>query len=190
MESRSGYGKDKVTPKELGIILLETLKTKAKQGFYNKTANELMNLTETEVPVDINHIKNELVCLEIYIIHQVIYHRFPDFYDEIMKSFRNELAKYLEEQSSKLNEQSSKEIFLENVLYAEKTVVYYMERYNKLLNDPKFMLKFCTCISTRVLWEEGLDIRYIVYLSSVYTGGLTALADFIDNTIELIPEKS
>ncbi len=182
--------KDKVTPKELGMILLETLKTKAKEGFYDRTASDIMNLTETKIPVNINHIKNELVCLEIYIIHQVIYHRFPAFYDEIIKSFRNELSKYLEEQSLKLDKQSSKEIFLENVLYAEKAVVYYMERYNKLLNDSKFMLKFCTSISVRMLWEAGLDIRHIVYLTSVYTGGLTALTELIDDTIELMPEGS
>ena len=181
--------KDKVTPKKLGMILLETLKTKAKEGFYDKTASDIMNLTETKIPVDINHIKNELVCLEIYIIHQVIYHRFPDFYDEIIKSFRNELSKYLEEQLSKLDEQSSKEIFLENVLYAEKAVLYYMEMYDKFLNHPKFLLKFCSLISTRMLWEAGLDIRHIVYLTSVYTGGLTELTDFIDNTIELMPEE-
>jgi hypothetical protein len=182
-ELKIEMNRDRLTPQQIGKVFFEVLKLEAK--IINTTMEDIMTLVEQPKPkVDLKHIKDELIYLNIYIIYQAIFSRFKSSFDEIEFCLKEELKRFIEEQISK-------ESVLQIIINVNNALIGYMEQHNNTIardaNGSNGLVKFSHYISTRVLGEEaGDDIRYVMYMSSYYVSRLTGLVKVIDNAIELI----
>ncbi|MBU4509722.1 hypothetical protein KJ830_01610 [bacterium] len=175
--------KDRLTSEQIGKVLLEILKTNAK--YNNQRLNRLLNLADQPKPtVSIKHIKDELIYLDIYIIHQAISLTLQSSFDEIEKHFEKELKHFLENKASR-------GFTLSNMINILKAKNDYMEMHNNTIakdGKSKGLPKFAHYISARILGEHaGHDIRYVVYFTDFYVTGLTSLIDLIKNSMEIVP---
>lgn len=178
--------KDKLTPHQIGKVFLEILKLEARR--INITINNIMTLVDQPKPkVDLKHIKNELIYLNIYIIYHALFNRFKSFFDEITEYLKGELEQFLKEQASE-------EFALVSMIDVNNAIMDYMKQHNNTIakdaDSSTGLAKFAHYMATRVLGEEvGDDIRYVMYMENYYTSRVTGLVKVIDNAIELISEK-
>lgn len=176
--------RDKLTPQQVGEVFFEVLKLEAAR-IINTTVETIMTLVEQPKPtVNLEHIKNELTFLNIYIIYQAIFSRFQSSFGEIEFCLKEKLKRFIEEQMS---EESARKVLI-NV---NNALIGYMEQYNNTIardaNEGNGLFQFSHYISTRVLGKEaGDDMRYVMYMSSYYVSKLTGLVKVIDDAIELI----
>jgi len=183
-------GKDKLTPQQIGKTFVEILLETRVIDFRKKEAQSIVELIKDHNPrVSLGYIEDKLFYLDIYLIYQVILSRFKAYLDKIDESFKNELEKSLKQQKSE------KEA-LTTMINVNKTLVDYMEKYNNTIAGVKNadasgkLAEFSHYIAKRVFGRgAGDDIRYVIYITGYCTDTLTSLADFIDNSIELIPKN-
>ena len=175
-------GKDKLIPQKLGCVFIEILKHDS--HFFPKILEGLKEINaKQKIQIDEDYINTELIYLHIYGYYQTVHNRFKKHFEVFEKSFREELRKFQKETMSE-----------ESVLHFESSLLealtFYMTKFNETLgkkSDVNNRIKFSHYISTRILGNKiGDDIRFVMYMSGVYNGLMTALTELIDSSIELI----
>jgi hypothetical protein len=178
--------KDKLTSEQIGEVFVEILKGNLKL-LNEKDLDNIMNLVDQLKPkVSADHIRNELFYLDVYIIYKALFSRFKGSFDEIEKSFKKELEKFIKEGVSESEA-------LTIMIGVTESLVYYMQKSNDTIEltkpDDSYekLAEFSRCISNKVIGDDvGDDIRYVMYMSNYYTSKLIGFVNIIDDTIDLV----
>lgn len=176
----------KLTPQQIGGIFLEMLKSEVKRNL-NTTVKDLTGKIDIPSQVDLKHIKDELVYLNIYIIYQALFNRFKSHFDEIEECFKKELKQFLEEQASG-------EFALISMINVNNAIIDYMKQYNNAIAKEKDrssgLRQFTGYITRRVLGRASdLSLSRSMYMMNYYGSRLLGLTKLIDDTIELNSEE-
>ena len=185
-ENIKKINRDKLAPKEIGQIFVEILKCDLKL-LNQKDLDGVMNLADQPKPkVSMAHIRNDLFYLDVYIIYKALFSRFKSSFDEIEKSFKQELEKFIKNELTG----SEAQTLMNGVT---ESVAYYMQKHNDTIalmetNDSsEKLVKFSHYISKKVFGDgAGDDIRYVMYMNSYYTSKMVGFVNIIDNAIDLI----
>ena len=184
-ENIKKISKDKLTSEQIGGVFVEILKGNLKL-LNGKDLDNIMNLIDQPKPkVSVDYIRNELFYLDVYIIYKALFSRFKESFDEIEKSFKKELERFIKKE---LTESDA----LTLIIGITESLVYYMQKNNDTIalmepgDSSEQRVKFYHYISNKVLGDGvGDDFRYVTYMGNYYTSKLIGFVDIIDNAIDL-----
>ena len=162
------------------------LKSEVKRNI-DRTINDIMASVEPKAQVDLKHIKDELIYLNIYILYQVLLNRFKSHSGEIVRYFKKELEQFLKGQKSG-------EFALISMANINNAIMDYIKQYGNIFanakNHSSGLKQFIGYISKRVwgIWGSG-SLYVSMHMMNYYGTRVVGLTKLINDTIELNSEE-